>query len=76
MRYKITLSRLNWQYCEVEVEANSKTEAVEKLKTDPATIEQAHFDWGFPEPDDEVIYPEDPETDEDVEEIPEPRKEG
>lgn len=66
MKYKITLARMNWQYCEVEVEAPSRTEALERLKSDPEVYENVNYDWSFPEPDDDITYPEDPETSEAV----------
>lgn len=77
MKYKITLARQCWQYCEVEVEAESKTGAVNKLKygsedgqTSLAKIDEVwaniNLDWGFPEPDDEIIWPDDPEDSDNV----------
>lgn len=67
-KFKITLARQCWQYMVVEVEAADKTEAVEKTKT-PEFWASQDEGWTWPEPDDEVIFPEDPETNENVEVI-------
>lgn len=77
-KYKVTLARACWQYCEVEIEAESKAGAVNKLKYGredgqiatsaelDAVWDDISLDWGWPEPDDEIIWPK---QDDDIEDL-------